>query len=54
MFNHSTTLLTALALLASSANTLRAEDFSFDALCAKARKMAVAPYAAPKLELADF
>ena len=54
MFNHSTTLLTALALLASSANTLRAEDFSFEALCAKARKMAVAPYAAPKLELADF
>ncbi len=30
------------------------EDFSFDALCAKARKMAAAPYSEPKLELADF
>ena len=31
-----------------------AEDFSFDGLCAKARKMAASPYAEPKQELADF
>ncbi len=31
-----------------------AEDFSYETLCAKARKLAAEPYAAPKLELADF
>ena len=31
-----------------------AEDFSFDGLCAKARKMAASPHAESKLELADF
>jgi len=31
-----------------------AESFSFDALCAKARKLAEAPYAKPQLDLADY
>ncbi len=31
-----------------------AEDFSFDLLCAKARKLAAAPHTEPKLALADF
>ncbi len=42
------------ALLACWPGLTAAEDFSFDALCAKAREMAAAPYSAPKLELADF
>lgn len=54
MSNRSTLVLITLALLATSANSVRAEDFSFDSLCAKARKLAAAPYAEPKQELADF
>ncbi|MEX1114464.1 MAG: glucan biosynthesis protein [Akkermansiaceae bacterium] len=42
------------ALLVGSTSLTTAEDFSFEALCAKARKMAAAPYKSPKLELADF
>jgi glucans biosynthesis protein len=41
-------------LLTGSAGLFAAENFSFDALCAKARKMAAAPYSPSKLELADF
>ena len=37
-----------------SAGLSAAEDFSFDMLREKARKLAAAPYVAPKLELADF
>jgi glucans biosynthesis protein len=51
--HHSLTLI-GTALLACANSISAAEDFSFDALCAKARKMAAAPYPAPKLELADF
>lgn len=42
------------ALLAGSTGLSAAEDFSFATLSAKARKLAAAPYAAPKLELADY
>lgn len=41
-------------LLVCSAGLSAAEDFSFDLLCAKARKLATIPYAEPKQELADF
>ena len=54
MSYRSTTLLTTLALLATSAKLVRAEDFSFDSLRATARKMAAEPYAAPKQNLADY
>ena len=42
------------ALVIGSARLSAAEDFSFDLLCAKARKLAAVPYAEPKQELADF
>ena len=48
------TLLPALVLVISQVTLVRAEDFSFETLCAKARKMAAAPHAAPNLELADL
>lgn len=41
-------------LLLCSTGLSAAEDFSFDLLCAKARKIAAAPYAEPKLDLAAF
>lgn len=40
--------------LVGSSGLLGAEEFSFDSLCTKARKMAAEPYVASKLELADF
>ncbi len=46
--------LVGCALLIGSGGFSAAEDFSFETLCAKARKLAAAPYAAPKLELADY
>ncbi len=46
--------LVGCALLIGSAGLSAAEDFSFDALCAKARKLAAAPHAESKLTLADF
>ncbi len=42
------------ALLIGSGGFAVAEDFSFDTLRSKARKLAALPYAAPKLELADY
>ena len=56
MHFHRRLSLIGCVLLAGSAGPAAAEDFSFEALCAKAGKMAVAPHAAPKLELelADF
>ncbi len=41
-------------LFVCSAGLSTAEDFSFDGLCAKARKLATSPHAESKLELADF
>ncbi len=42
------------ALLVGTAGLAAAEDFSFEALCAKARKLAAAPYVEPEHKLADF
>lgn len=41
-------------LLVSSTGLCAVESFSFEKLCEKARKLATAPYAAPKQELADY
>ncbi len=46
--------LVGCAFLAVPAGLSAAEDFSFETLCAKARKLAAAPHAESKLELADF
>jgi periplasmic glucans biosynthesis protein len=46
--------LVGCTLVVCSAGVSAAENFSFDALREKARQMAAAPYAKPKLELADF
>lgn len=46
--------LAGFALLASAAALSAAEEFSFETLRAKARKLAEEPYAEPKLALADF
>ena len=54
MHFHRSLPLLGCVLSAATTGLSLAEDFSFDALRAKARKMAAAPYAAPKLELADF
>ncbi len=54
MSKHSTLVLTTLALLAIAANPVLAGEFSFDSLCAKARKMAASPHVVKKEEMADF
>lgn len=46
--------LVGCALLIGSGGVSAAEEFSFEALCGKARKLAAAPNGAQKLELADF
>ncbi len=50
----STLLLRPLALFVSLIHIAAAENFSFDSLCAKAKKMANEAYIAPKDDLADF
>ena len=50
----SSIIFPTLALIASSADLVRAEDFSFASLCAQARTIAAKPYAEPKQVLADF
>ncbi|NJR43318.1 MAG: glucan biosynthesis protein [Akkermansiaceae bacterium] len=54
MIRRTTPLFASIALLALSAGSALAEEFSFDILCAKARKMAAEPYSVPKQDLADF
>ncbi len=54
MHFHRCVLLVGCAFFAASTGLSAAENFSFDLLREKARKMAAAPYVAPKLELADY
>lgn len=54
MIHFSRPLITSLVFLAAASGISRAEDFSFDALREKARKLAAVPFAAPKENLADF
>jgi glucans biosynthesis protein len=54
MFYRSSLILSTLAFITSSAASVRADDFSFASLCAKARAMAAEPYTVPKLDLADY
>ncbi|NJM36985.1 MAG: hypothetical protein HC845_03425, partial [Akkermansiaceae bacterium] len=54
MIRRTTPLFASIALLAPSTGSALAEEFSFDILCAKARKMAAEPYSVPKQDLADF
>ncbi len=51
---HTSFPLVGCLLIVCSAEGLAAEDFSFDTLREKARKMAAGPHQAPKLELADY
>jgi glucans biosynthesis protein len=51
---HRRSSLVGCALVFGLSGFCAAENFSFDALCAKARKIAAVPHAPPKLELADF
>jgi periplasmic glucans biosynthesis protein len=50
----STLLLRPFALFVSSIIIAEAQNFSFDLLCSKAKKMASEAYVAPKDDLADF
>ncbi|MES2919933.1 MAG: glucan biosynthesis protein [Verrucomicrobiota bacterium] len=54
MHFHRTSTLAGFLLILSPAALSAAEDFSFDALREKARKLATVPYAVPKQEMADF
>ncbi len=54
MIRSTTPVLTSFALFAFTTCFALAEDFSFEKLCAKARKMAAEPYSEPKQDLADF
>ena len=54
MHFHRTSTLAGLLLILCPAGLSAAEDFSFESLCAKARKMAAAPHVESKLGLADF
>ncbi len=54
MILHRRLSLVGCSLLIGSGQLFAAESFSFETLRDKARKLAAAPYAAPKLELADY